>query len=79
MLLLLLHILVNSGVYHTCGGGHGRQKRNVAKGNLDGHVNGGLHIHQNWIWKKLMKLRMTMIETLLPYYLKTKLKDNNAF
>ena len=52
MVLLLILILVDSGVPHTCGGGYWRKKHNVDGDNLDGHDNDTLQINQNWIWKK---------------------------
>ena len=65
LMVLLIRIVVQSGVHHTCGGGHGRKKNNVDKDNSDGSDD-GLQINQNWISKKLMKLRKMMMR-LLPY------------
>ena len=36
MVLLLVLTVVQSGVHHTCGGGHGRNENNVDEDNLDG-------------------------------------------
>ena len=35
MFVLLVHIVVQTGFYHTCGEGHGRNKNKVNKDNLD--------------------------------------------
>ena len=51
MLLLLVLIVVQSGVHHTCSGGHGKKKNNVDKDNSDG-PDASLPINQNWIWKE---------------------------
>ena len=56
IVLLLVLVVVQSGLHHTRGGGRGRKKNNVDKDHLD-EPNDGLKINQNWIWKKLMKLR----------------------
>ena len=48
----LIFVSVQSGVHHTCGGGHGRKKHHVDKDNLDGHCNDGIQINQNWILKR---------------------------
>ena len=34
--LLLILLVAQSDVHHTCDGGHGRKKNNVDKDNLDG-------------------------------------------
>ena len=52
IVLLLILVVVDSGVPHTCGGGYWRKKHNVDRDNLDGHDNDTLQINQNWIWKK---------------------------
>ena len=46
MVLLLVLIIVQSGVHHTCGEDHGRKKNNPGEDNLDG-PDVGLQINQN--------------------------------
>ena len=61
--LLLILIVVQSGVHHTCGEDHGRKKSNVDKDNLDG-PDDGLQINQNWIWKKIDEVEEDNDETI---------------
>ena len=51
MVLLLILIIVQSGVHHTCDRGQGTKKNNVDKDNLD-EPDDKLKINQDWIWKK---------------------------
>ena len=82
MVLLLILIVVQSGVRHTCGGSHGRKKNNVDKDNLVG-PDDGLQKNQNWIWKKIDKVEEDDDETIAILTedkgLKTRLKDNKVF
>ena len=79
MVLLLILIVVQSGVHHTCGGGHGRKKNNANKDNLDG-PDDGLKVNQNWIWRKTDEVEEDNDETIAiltkDKRLKTRLKDN---
>ena len=83
MVLLLILILVDSGVLHTCGGVQWRRKHNADKDNLGGHDNDRLQINQNWIWKKTNEVYDDDYETIaiLTVHggLKTRLKYNKAF
>ena len=72
-------MVVQSGVHHTCGGGHGRKKNNANKDNLDG-PDDGLKVNQNWIWRKTDEVEEDNDETIAiltkDKRLKTRLKDN---
>ena len=82
MVLLLILIAVQSGVHHTCGGNHRRKKNNIDKDNLDG-PDDGLHINQNWMWKKTDEVEKDNDETIVILTevkrMKTRLNDNKVF
>ena len=63
MVLLLVLVAVQSGVHHTCAGGHWRKKNNANKDNLDGPYD-GLQVNQNWIWKNIDKVKEDDDETI---------------
>ena len=82
MVLLLILIIVQSGVHHTCDRGQGTKKNNVDKDNLD-EPDDKLKINQDWIWKKNDEIEEDDDETIAilteDKELKTRLKDNKVF
>ena len=83
MVLLLIITVVQSCVYHTSDGGHGRKKNDADKDHSGG-PDDGIQINQNWIWKKIDKAEEDDDDKIIAILtdhqgLKTRLKDNKVF
>ena len=81
MVLLLVLIVVQTGVHHTCGGGHESKKNIVDKDDLDGSDDGiqitqKLDLEINWLswgrWWQYCRINWKS-------GLKTRLKDSKDF